>query len=88
MRLLVRDSGCGMSEDVRSRIFEPFYSTKEGGTGLGLAVVQQIVESHGGRIKVESRPGAGSSFLVSWPALGPPGPGVAASPEAKPIYHI
>jgi signal transduction histidine kinase len=67
--LVVEDSGSGMTVEVRERIFEPFFSTKEGGTGLGLAVVQQIVESYGGRIEVISQPGAGSRFEVCWPAL-------------------
>jgi PAS domain S-box-containing protein len=69
VRLTVRDSGTGMSAEVKARIFEPFYSTKEHGTGLGLAVVQQIVESYGGRISVQSSPGAGACFEVCWPAL-------------------
>jgi PAS domain S-box-containing protein len=66
--LSVEDSGLGMSEEVRGRIFEPFFSTKEGGTGLGLAVVQQIVESYGGQIDVRSQPGQGTRFDVRWPA--------------------
>jgi signal transduction histidine kinase len=56
-----------MSEQVRSRIFEPFFSTKDRGTGLGLAVVQQIITSFGGRIEVESEPGHGSRFDVCLP---------------------
>jgi PAS domain S-box-containing protein len=68
VRLSVRDSGTGMSEQVRAHIFEPFFSTKEGGTGLGLAVVQQIVESYGGRVEVCSEPGRGTCFDVWWPA--------------------
>ena len=67
VRLSVQDSGKGMSDDVRGRIFEPFFSTREGGTGLGLAVVQQIVESYGGTIEVNSRPGEGSRFDIRWP---------------------
>jgi signal transduction histidine kinase len=65
VRLSVEDSGQGMSEEVRARIFEPFFSTREGGTGLGLAVVGQIVESYGGRIEVFSQPGQGTRFEVS-----------------------
>ncbi len=65
--LSVQDSGKGMSEEVRSRIFEPFFSTREGGTGLGLAVVQQIVEAFGGTIEVQSKPGEGARFDVRWP---------------------
>jgi PAS domain S-box-containing protein len=67
VQMSVADSGKGMSEEVRGRIFEPFFSTREGGTGLGLAVVQQIVESYGGTITVDSRPGEGARFDIRWP---------------------
>jgi PAS domain S-box-containing protein len=67
VRLSVEDSGNGMTDEVRGRIFEPFFSTRDGGTGLGLAVVQQIVESYGGSIEVHSRPGEGSRFDIRWP---------------------
>jgi PAS domain S-box-containing protein len=66
--LSVEDTGQGMSEEVRERIFEPFFSTKEGGTGLGLAVVQQIVASYGGRIDISSEPGQGTRFDIRWPS--------------------
>jgi signal transduction histidine kinase len=67
--LRVEDEGIGMSEEVLSRIFMPFYTTKDTdeGTGLGLSVVNGIVSSHGGFIKVESEPGRGSSFEVHLP---------------------
>ena len=69
LMLVVRDSGVGMSELVQARIFEPFFTTKQAseGTGLGLPVVREIVESFGGSIDVESQPGAGASFRVSLP---------------------
>jgi signal transduction histidine kinase len=67
VRLAVEDTGQGISEELRGRIFEPFFSTKDGGTGLGLAVVQQIVESYGGRIEVQSKAGQGSRFDIHWP---------------------
>ena len=55
MRLSVADDGCGMSDEIKSQIFDPFFSTKERGTGLGLAVVRQIVEACGGRVEVHTR---------------------------------
>ena len=67
VRLSVRDEGQGMANPVKERIFDPFFSTKERGTGLGLAVVRQIVESHNGRVEVWSEPGEGSRFDVWLP---------------------
>ncbi|HZY87914.1 MAG TPA: PAS domain S-box protein [Gemmataceae bacterium] len=66
--LSVEDEGQGMTEQVQAQIFEPFFSTKEHGTGLGLAVVRQIVESFGGRVEVRSEPGRGSRFSVWLPS--------------------
>jgi signal transduction histidine kinase len=64
VRLSVQDSGHGIAADVKSQMFRPFFSTKEGGTGLGLAVVQHIVESYGGRIEVWSQPGEGTRIDI------------------------
>jgi len=67
--LSVTDTGPGMTPDVMARVFEPFFTTKPvgRGTGLGLSISQQIVESHGGQLKVSSSPGGGSEFVVSLP---------------------
>ena len=67
--LQVSDTGCGMSEEIRAKIFDPFFSTKFLGRGLGLASVQGILRAAGGRISVASSPGQGSTFRIWWPCL-------------------
>jgi len=69
-RVRVSDDGPGVAEEIQDRIFEPFFTTRSAGTGLGLAVVQAVVRSHGGRIWLESPPGEGASFIVELPARG------------------
>lgn len=76
LRIVVRDSGCGLAADEVQRIFEPFYTTKPGGTGLGMAIVRRTVESHGGEVHVVSAQGRGTSVVLDLPAV--PGP----EPEA------
>ena len=68
-RLSVTDNGPGIPNDVRERIFEPFFSTKERGVGLGLATVLRIVEAHGGSIEVDNPPAGGSRFTVWLPGV-------------------
>jgi two-component system, NtrC family, sensor kinase len=63
----VRDTGAGIPAEALQRIFDPFYSTKEKGTGLGLAFTQQVVQEHGGCVRCESAPGAGTVFTVRLP---------------------
>jgi PAS domain S-box-containing protein len=68
VRLSVQDNGCGMDEAVKARLFEPLFTTKQRGSGLGLAVVKQIVEGFGGCIHVTSTPGQGARFEIWLPA--------------------
>jgi signal transduction histidine kinase len=63
----VADTGAGIPQDQLKRIFEPFYTTKKKGSGLGLMIVQRIVRAHGGRIEVESQVGRGTTFRVGLP---------------------
>jgi len=65
----VEDSGAGIAPTDLDRVFNPFFSTKEGGTGLGLALTQKIVEDHGGSIDVRSNPGAGALFRIVLPLM-------------------
>jgi PAS domain S-box-containing protein len=66
-KLVIADTGEGMSADVRDRIFHPFFTTKDRGTGLGLALVHNIVKAHGGAIGVETAPGRGATFTITLP---------------------
>ena len=67
MAIAVTDTGGGIPVEERRRVFEPFYSRKRSGTGLGLTIARRIVATHRGRIDVESTPGQGSRFTVVLP---------------------
>ena len=84
VRLLVRDSGSGMSADVKAHLFEPFFTTKPHGkgTGLGLATVHGIVHQSGGHVKVVSEPNQGTTFDVAFPRRSGPAPKIAEPPRA------
>lgn len=68
VRLRVRDTGPGIPEEIRERMFEPFVSRRPGGTGLGLAIVQRAVAAHRGAVIVDSEPGVGTTFTIYLPA--------------------
>lgn len=71
LRLHVIDTGPGIPPDKMERIFEPYFTTKAGGTGLGLPTARRLIEAHGGRLEVHSEPGMGTDFTVVIPASQP-----------------
>jgi PAS domain S-box-containing protein len=68
VKIEVRDTGTGIPQDIVDKVFDPFFSTREKGSGLGLAICHSIIDKHGGRIGVESTPGAGTVFTLYLPA--------------------
>jgi two-component system, NtrC family, sensor histidine kinase HydH len=73
------DTGCGMDGETSGKIFDAFFSTKSGGTGLGLPIAKKIIEAHGGGISVQSEPGRGTQFTVKLPVP----PRISAEEERK-----
>ncbi|HEY8088611.1 MAG TPA: HAMP domain-containing sensor histidine kinase [Polyangiaceae bacterium] len=71
-RLTVKDDGTGMSPEVLDRIRKPYFTTKEGGTGLGVAVARGLVEQHGGRMDIKSHPGTGTTVSILLPQKATP----------------
>jgi signal transduction histidine kinase len=69
VKIIISDEGIGMLPDVRDKIFQPFFTTKEHGTGIGLLVVESNVKSHGGTIELESELGKGTTFTITFPSL-------------------
>jgi two-component system, NtrC family, sensor kinase len=67
VQVIISDTGVGIPPDVLPHIFEPFYTSRKDGCGLGLAICSNIVEKHNGRIDVESTSGAGSTFTITLP---------------------
>src|ERR1700690_318120 len=67
VRLEVTDTGAGLTPEECARLFTPYYTSKRHGTGLGLAIVQSVASDHGGKIAVESEPGAGATFRIELP---------------------
>jgi signal transduction histidine kinase len=68
----IEDDGPGVPEEIRARVFEPFFTTRASGTGLGLAVVRRIMEFHGGEVSLRGTPGGGATFVLRFPLAKPP----------------
>ncbi|MFC4766842.1 PAS domain-containing sensor histidine kinase [Effusibacillus consociatus] len=79
----VADTGCGIADETLPHIFTPFYTTKKGGTGLGLPVCKQIIEEHGGTIQASSKEGEGSTFTIHLPL-----PHTKGSDGQVPLPHL
>ncbi len=84
--LEIKDDGPGVPEEVQSKIFDPFFTTKSvgKGTGLGLTVAHALVQDHGGKIRLESKPGHGASFFIDFPT----GDGLLQPPTASPATSV
>ena len=67
LRVTVRDNGPGLNDEQRQKIFEPFYTTKTRGTGLGMAIAKRIVEAHGGTIDTAEVVGPGAEIVITLP---------------------
>ncbi len=67
VRIEIEDTGSGIPEEIQEKVFEPFYSTKEEGTGIGLPMAKYVIEAHGGNIKFRTQPDRGTTFSVSLP---------------------
>jgi PAS domain S-box-containing protein len=85
VRVDVADSGPGIPEALWSRIFDPYFTTKKTGSGLGLAVAYSIVRNHGGALQLEPRRGEGATFVIHLPAVGGSAEPTRARPEASPL---
>lgn len=76
--VVVADTGAGMDAEVQERAFQPYFSTKKQGTGLGLPTARRVVEQHGGRLVLDSEPGRGTQFTIHLPIEGPEGAAASA----------
>ena len=70
--IMIRDDGCGLTDEVRQNIFDPFFTTRPRGTGLGLSIVHSILESYQTWLEVDSELGQGATFSFNMPRIDPP----------------
>lgn len=87
VRITFADDGCGIPEEILPKIFDPYFTTKPGGSGIGLATSHSIVVRHGGRLSVSSRPGGGSVFTVYLPSCKEPSPALPFSTPRKSVVR-
>lgn len=80
------DTGHGMPPEVVSRVFKPYYTTKPGGSGLGLATTRKIIEAHGGTIGVNSEPTRGTCFTITLPVFGDEATNGVQEPTQEPVH--
>ncbi len=71
VEIAIQDTGCGIREELLSKIFEPYFTEKREGNGLGLEIIKDVIEKHDGKVSVESRVGVGSKFFVRLPVMQP-----------------
>jgi hypothetical protein len=86
--LVVSDTGHGLTDEIRERLFLPFYSTKHRGTGLGLSIAAKIVQEHGGSIQAESNSPKGARFIVRIPLLDPEAHQPSGTQQAEPVKEM
>jgi CheY-like chemotaxis protein len=84
VRIAVADTGPGIAQEIARRIFDPYFTTKQGGTGLGLATAHSIVKRHGGSLRLDGASVRGATFLVSLPSA-PDGPELDAPASARAV---
>ena len=87
----VSDTGHGLTDEIRERLFLPFYSTKHRGTGLGLSIAAKIAQEHGGSIRAESNSPKGARFILRVPLIepvAPPAPPNGDSESAEPMKEV
>ncbi len=83
VEVTVSDTGHGLTDEIRERLFLPFYSTKHRGTGLGLSIAAKIVQEHGGSISAESNTPKGARFLLRLPLMEPVAQPTSAAPGGE-----
>ena len=88
VEVAVSDTGHGLTDEIRERLFLPFYSTKQRGTGLGLSIAAKIVQEHGGSIRAESNMPKGARFLVRIPLMEQPAQPAQDQPAAVPATEV